>query len=141
MMGHGFLVIKYQMKRKKMTNAFSKYLGPEDRIHSAIVEYLKYAQPKALYTHIANEGKRSKFERYKIKILGLKAGMPDLMFFDRTQTYNGLAIEVKANKNKVTQAQDFWLKSLEENGWRCAVVYSFEEAKLEIDAYYFKHRR
>ena len=56
-----------------MPNPFNKYLGKEDQMQNQVMNYLKYNYPKALFTHISNEGKRSPFERYKMKFLGSKS--------------------------------------------------------------------
>ena len=59
-----------------MPNPFDKYLGKEDKMQNKVMNYLKYQYPNALVTHLTNEGKRSPFERYKMKYLGAKPGVP-----------------------------------------------------------------
>ena len=53
------------------TNPYEKYLGPEDKLQREVMQYIGMQYPKALITHPANEGKRSKFEQYKLKTLGV----------------------------------------------------------------------
>ena len=53
-----------------MPNPFNKYLGKEDQMQNQVMNYLKYNYPKALFTHISNEGK-DPFERYKNEISGI----------------------------------------------------------------------
>ena len=60
-------------------NPYAKYLGKEDILQTHVMRYISLKYPKALYTHVANEGKRTPFEQYKLKILGTKPGIPDLM--------------------------------------------------------------
>ena len=48
-----------------MVNPYSKYLGKEDKLQNSVMTYLKYKYPKALFSHISNEGKRTPFERKK----------------------------------------------------------------------------
>ena len=62
-------------------NPYAKYLGKEDVLQNQVMKYLSLKYPKALYTHVANEGKRTPFEQYKMKYLGTKPGIPDLMIF------------------------------------------------------------
>ena len=58
-----------------MPNPFNKYLGKEDQMQNQVMNYLNIIILKQLFTHISNEGKRSPFERYKMKFLGSKAGV------------------------------------------------------------------
>jgi hypothetical protein len=75
---------------------------------------------------------------------GLKAGVPDVMVFEPFKIknvpwrgdpelagavhYNGLALELKAGKNKSTAAQKQWHERLQSAGWKVAVCYSLDEA-------------
>ena len=92
--------------------------------------------PFALATHIANEGKRSPFERFKFKYLGAKAGIPDVMIFDKNAKYNGLAIELKAGKNKPTESQLQWINDLEDRGWAAMWLNDFDQI-IEVIQKYF----
>lgn len=118
-----------------MPNPFEKYLGPEDRLHQAIFSYLKL-QYKADAAHPANEGKRTKFEQFKIKWLGVKSGLQDILVFNPQKDFNGLALEVKTPGNKPTENQLEWQRTLRMCGWKAEVVYSFDEAKKIIDDYF-----
>lgn len=126
---------------------YSKYLTPEDHLQIQVCYYLRLQYPQAIFFHPTNEGKRSPFERYKAKLLGLCAGVPDLLIFN----YNGLAIEFKVIrqdrktgrqvKGRVSEAQSHWLKQLEAQGWRVAVVYGFDEGKEIIDRHFKEYPR
>ena len=59
-------------------NPFDKYLTKEDHLHLQVVEYLRWQYPNVLFGHWPNEGKRSPFERYKAKKLGMVKGWPDI---------------------------------------------------------------
>jgi hypothetical protein len=73
-------------------NPYAKYLGKEDILQNQVMRYIGLKYPGTLYTHVANEGKRTRFEQYKMKYLGTKAGIPDIMIFNPNNTKNGLAI-------------------------------------------------
>jgi hypothetical protein len=62
----------------KLAGGYYKYLGKEDKLQHQVMAYIASQYPFALATHIANEGKRSPFERFKFKYLGAKAGIPDV---------------------------------------------------------------
>jgi len=121
-----------------MQNHYHKYLGPEDKLQNAVMQYIAAQYPGVLAAHIPNEGKRTPFERFKFKYLGGKAGIPDVMIFCPSGEYVGLAIELKAGKNKPTKAQIEWLEELSLNGWAAYCLNSFEGCKLAIDEYFNK---
>ncbi len=83
-----------------MPNPFNKYLGKEDRMQNKVMSYIKYNYPSAICSHVSNEGKRSPFERYKMKFLGAKAGIPDVMIFSLNKEFNGLAFDLKVGYKK-----------------------------------------
>ena len=78
-----------------MSNPYQKYLTKEHKLQHAVITYLKFNYPGKLFTHVPNEGKRSRWEQFLIKYLGVSPGVPDLMIFDPNDKYNGLAIEFK----------------------------------------------
>lgn len=119
-----------------MPNPFDKYLGKEDKLQNKVMTYLKYNYPNALFTHISNEGKRSPFERYKMKYLGAKAGVPDVMIFTPNEFWNGLAIELKVGYNKPSENQKLWLKSLKNAKWKALWVNNFDDCIDIIDKYF-----
>ena len=47
------------------SNPYQKYLGKEDVLQNQVMRYIGLKYPKALFTHVANEGKRTRFEQYK----------------------------------------------------------------------------
>lgn len=71
----------------------------------------------------------------KLKREGVKAGIPDVFLPVPTTTYHGLFIEMKRPKGVngssagvVTEAQDWWLRKLAEQGYRCEVCYGWTHA-------------
>ena len=117
-------------------SAFKKYLGPEDKLQIAVNNYLSIAYPKARFCHVSNEGRRTPFERFKFKELGGKAGIPDLLVFTPSKKYNGLAIELKAGRNKPTAKQIQWLDNLKSNGWASYCLNDFDTITEIIDKYF-----
>lgn len=119
-----------------MANAFDKYLTGEDKLQHAVILYLQMQYPNVLWAHIPNEGRRTPFERYKLKYLGAKAGVPDLMIFTPNDHYNGLAIELKYKKNKPTANQKIWLDQLAKNNWLAVWLNDYEQCINLIDKYF-----
>lgn len=99
----------------------------------------KHPELKMLFA-IPNGGHRHVAVAKKLKEEGVKSGVPDLFLAVPTFGYlvdvgYGLFIEMKVGKNKLTENQEWWFKSLREQGYRCEVCYSFEEARNVICDY------
>lgn len=120
-------------------NPYLKYLGPEDKLHRSILDYIRLSYPKSVVAHPPNEGRRTRFERFKAKYLGISSGLPDILLFTpNVHGYNGLALEVKIKPNKMTTAQLEWHERLFQCRWQCACVYDLDGAMEVIDAYFDK---
>lgn len=117
-------------------NNYLRFLGPEDHIHKAIIDYIRYQYPGVAVAHPANEGKRTRFEQFKIKYLGVSPGLLDILVFEKRGKYSGLAIEVKAGKNRPTENQELWLERLTRSGWLAGWFNNFDDAKKLVDGYF-----
>ena len=127
--------------------SYESFLTREDRLQIAVINYIKLAYPLIVPVHVPNEGKRTLYEQWKLKQMGLTAGVPDiLIFFQRPKSegsnviLSGLAIELKVKydngkKNVPTPKQKRFLQLLHDNGWYTAVIYTIEDAKKVIDKY------
>jgi len=113
------------------------------RLHEKKWPCLKY-----LYA-CPNEGKHKPQYRKHQAQMGLKAGVPDI-FLPLPSVYNGgpeplmcgevtaahgLFIELKAGKNKPTEAQQGYIDYLREQGYQVEVCYSAGEAIKVIESY------
>lgn len=103
---------------------------PEEAEQLALVQWLELHKIK--YTHVPNEGKHKVQYRVKQKRLGVQAGLPDILIFDRPPLYPenvGVAIELKRQKGgRVTPEQTAWLEDLKARGWVVAVCRGAMEA-------------
>lgn len=71
------------------------------------------------------------------KALGVRAGVPDLLYFERTkQGHVGLALELKIGRAKPTPTQLAWHERLREQGWRVDVVRDIDAARSVIEECY-----
>lgn len=110
----------------------------EDSLTIGVADYLRLQYPNILFTHIANERQTSPMRGAKLKRMGVRAGMPDIMIFKRAMLsveYYGLAIELKIRPNKVTEKQLECMDGLLRAGWQFVICYDFDEAKNIIDLY------
>ncbi len=109
----------------------------EENLQIAVANYLRLAYPKVLWTHVANERQTSPQRGAKLKKMGVRAGIPDILIFENaTKIYSGLAIELKVRPNICTEKQLECLNLLDRAGWKTLICYSFEEAMIGIDTYF-----
>lgn len=116
----------------------------EEHLQVAVADYLRLQYPKILFAHIANERQTTPQRGAKLKRMGVKAGMPDLLIFEQTSEFtcqaltinSGLAIELKIKPNKPSKEQIEVLEAFDNRGWTTEVCYSFEHAKEVIDNYF-----
>ena len=105
---------------------------PEAKIQQAVFEWIGWHTGKypvlAFAFHSPNGGSRNLIEARHLKAGGVKPGVPDLLVPVPCGSYQGLAIEFKAGKNKTTEAQDFWLNGLAKAGYLTGIAWSVEEA-------------
>lgn len=81
---------------------------------------------------IPNGGKRHIRVAQKLKAEGVKPGVWDIDLPIPRGKYNGLKIEMKWGRNKLTENQVKWGKFYRQTGFRTAVCYSWMEAKYVI---------
>jgi hypothetical protein len=107
-------------------------LGPEDRIQISILDYLEAVAPHVLFFAVPNEGKRSYMVARRHKLLGMVAGVPDLVL-----TYEGRAyfLEVKSAVGRLRPAQKLFIEAAHKAGAKCAVVRSIEDVRAALGAW------
>jgi hypothetical protein len=115
-----------------MRSKFYDYLGPEDHLHMQVVNYVRFQYAGARILHAPNEGRRTLFERFKIKLLGVNPGFPDLLIIWQTKI---VAVELKFGNNKPTTHQSGWIDFLNANNIPAAVKSDFDSAKDFIDTH------
>ena len=121
----------------------------EENIHKAVVEWAdqQAATKPALETlfHVPNGGGRHVVEAVKLKAMGTRQGVPDLLLpagrlgghdgaCERIE-YSGLALELKSAAGRLRPEQAWWLARLQEQGWAVAVAWTFDEARSILEAY------
>lgn len=93
-----------------------------------------------------NAQKRTLAQQRVAKMLGMRAGVPDLLFlaFERAgkplgvAPRSGLALEFKNpnGKGKISDEQQYWAQMLREEGWRVEFPITKEEAWAIICDYF-----
>jgi hypothetical protein len=120
---------------RKRVNPFEKFLTKENKFQRSVAQWLNLQYPNLLWWHTPNEGKRSKFEQWLAKILGIRAGVSDIIILHPNKQFHGIAMELKVAPNKATSAQLKFLKQAEQAGFYTCIAYNIEEVMQIISSY------
>lgn len=93
--------------------------------------------------HVPNGEYRDKATAGKLKSMGVRGGVPDILILARSGEYAGCAIELKRSdkSNRPTPEQRTWVEHLTFEGWYAQVCYGATEAIAEIQRYLGVYRR
>jgi hypothetical protein len=89
--------------------------------------------------HPPNGGGRTMTEGVKLKAMGVKRGVPDIIVPMSRKGRHGLVIELKrvdGVASDVRSEQKEWLTWFGEQGWETHVCFGFEAAKKVVEAYF-----
>ncbi|GAB5081344.1 hypothetical protein Osc1_05170 [Hominimerdicola sp. 21CYCFAH17_S] len=113
----------------------------EDREQMQLIKWTQQAdirrefpQLKLLF-HIANERHCSAQEGKRLKLMGVKSGVPDLFLPVPSGRYHGLFIELKAENGKTSDNQLWWRTELNGQGYFSSVCYGWLQASELIVSY------
>lgn len=88
-----------------------------------------------LWAHCPNGGSRHPGEARRLKAMGVKRGVPDVLIFDPPPNgiAHGAALEIKRSgdggrKGVLTPEQREWLDALKERGWAATVSHGAKDA-------------
>lgn len=109
---------------------------PEEDLQRACFDWLGLIAPKNPILrwafHYPAGGKRPKGEAGKLKAMGTKPGVPDVMLPRPWLGWQGLAIELKSATGTVSDDQWDWLHALEADGYLTAVCRTLEEFQAVV---------
>jgi len=91
---------------------------------------------RLLWCHVPNGGNRSPITGARLKLLGTKRGVPDILIFDPPplSDYVGMAVELKRKSGgRVSEEQAEWILKLHRVGWAAKVCHGFDDAKQAIE--------
>lgn len=115
-------------------------LGTEYQEQVALMEWAAWqreAHPELkLLMHIPNGGYRLAREAARLRLMGVKPGVPDMLLPVARGGFHGLWIELKRVKNGVVSAaQAGWLEALRAQGYEARVCRGWQEAADAILEY------
>ena len=129
-------------------NPFEKYLGKEDLLQRAVIEYCEL-QYNITPICMGTEGKKSAFEQFKFKWMGGRKGVSDLFIPVVNSQFSGLFLELKrdgakiykkdgslyASNKKHHERQLDFIKQVVSSGYYGEMCIGFEYTKAIIDHY------
>jgi hypothetical protein len=109
----------------------------ESREQAALIRWFDLQHPKlsALLVHVPNGINSGVKSGMRLKGLGLRSGVPDLVLFLPKHGHHGLFVEMKSKTGVVSPNQRFYLELLQDQGYSCHVAKGFEAAKSIIEQY------
>lgn len=114
------------MRRAKRNN-------PEEQIHIAVVEHLLLrATPGVVWWHTPNESKMHVSRRVKLKRMGVRAGVSDLILYRNREAF---ALELKAPGGRPTDAQLEFQSEWRANGGHAVVAEGLDQAIAVLEAW------
>lgn len=112
----------------------------EDQLQIACIRWFDFQHAAfswALF-HVPNGGKRNAKEAARFKAMGVRPGVPDLLFILPRGKYHYLAIELKVGRNKQTERQLQYEALINAMGGKYIVVRSLEEFINQVDEYLYQ---
>ncbi len=101
----------------------------EDQIQIACVNWFTYSYPELflLLYHAANEGDANSARGSRMKAMGVKRGVPDLILNVSRHGYHSLGIELKTEKGKQSSYQKEFEKVFTAEGNLYKICRSLDE--------------
>lgn len=97
------------------------------------IELMRPAHPILEWIiHVPNGGKRPRGAAGKLKAMGVKPGVLDVLLPLPFNGWSGLAIEMKVGSNRTTEQQDDWLQAFAASGYYTAVCYTLEDFMTHV---------
>jgi hypothetical protein len=109
----------------------------ESDIQAACVKWfdLQYSAFSLLLFHCPNEGRTSPQAGARLKRLGCRAGVPDLILLIPNGIAHGLLIEMKAPKGTLTESQRIYRDEVINQNYAYAVCRSLDEFIMTVKTY------
>ncbi len=109
-----------------------KRATPEFALQCAVHDYLRLQYPRLLYFAVPNGEKRTRFTGARLKRMGVRAGVADILVFwldPITHVFRGAALELKAGKNPLEPTQEVFLYDWVMCGGHYALIRSLDDLK------------
>jgi hypothetical protein len=106
---------------------------PEQIIQTTLVQHLRLRAPKdCFWFHVPNQGKRTPYMGKIMKDLGVRAGVPDLMFIHDGKAFG---LELKADKGVPTESQQAALDAISAAGGHACAARGLDRAIAVLESW------
>jgi hypothetical protein len=114
----------------------AKNKSPEHDLQVKLVNHIREVDPSIFFTATVGGVRLSINQAKRMKAAGYLRGIPDLLIFEPSGDYCGLAIELKAGKGRASSYQLNALKSLRARGWRGEVSTGWDDTIELLNEYF-----
>ena len=108
---------------------------PEYDEQVKFVEYVRAKYPDLLFTASTQGLKLTAMQGARFKKMGYLAGTPDLLFFQPTDEYHGLFVEMKSERGIQSPEQRTFQGYAERSGYKYSLCRSAEKAIEALESY------
>lgn len=112
---------------------------PEENLQIACFQWVDMMSAQhpilAWMVHVPNGGKRTKAEAGRLKAMGVKSGVLDVLLPRPYRGWPGLAIELKSAAGRLSRDQSAWLAAFKEDGCVTAVCRTLDEFIAAVTIY------
>jgi hypothetical protein len=104
---------------------------PEEQLHRAVVQLLGIYEARGLlaYCHVPNGERRDPVTGARLKAMGVRAGVPDLLLWSYGSHFQ---IELKAGQRRPSAAQDLWRGMMATHDCDVHVCRSIDEVEAVL---------
>lgn len=132
----------YKDLTKKPKEAFQE---SEDCLQKQCAEFLKKLLKQndieqELFWHVPSEGNRKPQYVLKLKAMGFRSGIPDILLMLPSEEYHAFVCELKKSGNYASEDQKKTLTALANRGYLAVLVNDFETFK-NVVTYYVEHSK
>jgi len=109
----------------------------EDRLQMAFMRWVQLQYPKLrdFIFHIPNGGKMSVITGSRLKAMGVKSGVADVLFMFKTPDFGGLWLEFKTPKGRQSDTQKVFEELAHIAHYDYQLVRTFDEATEAFKRY------
>jgi hypothetical protein len=143
----GFMVEEFTAeKAREVGESLAKVRQPrvgltEEDLHKSVMAQITIRANQepdwAFIFHTPNGGLRHPLVASMLKAMGVKAGVPDLLWLLPRGRFHGLAMELKVDDNPTTAEQVRWLAWLTSQAYYTCIVRDDAEEAIRILEWYF----
>lgn len=107
----------------------------EENLQIKIIQWLDMQYPNCLYCSTLGGMRLTIGQAVKIKRMGYRKGIPDLILYEPRGQYKALFLELKSKKGKMSEYQKKWQTELNERGYKSVCCNDFYECVKLIKNY------